>query len=76
MGLVVLVGARPEIGRVFAPRPRLDVEVVRLSAPFVDEVAGKLQMGAVAGGTPRPDQGEFDLLVARIAAPLAVAGTE
>ena len=72
--LVVFVGLLDEVGRVAAVADRFLGEEVRLLAALVDEELGEVEIVPLAGDAGELDQGEFDLLMAAIAAELAFAG--
>src|ERR1700722_5715947 len=66
--LVILVGPSPEGGRILAARKRFLSEIVRLTAPLVDEIGCKIEAAAIAGQSVKLDQRELDLLMPAIAA--------
>ena len=76
MRLVVFVDTVIPGRRIAAARPRLDVEVVRLPAALVDEIARQIHVPRLAGEAGELDQRQLDLLVTAIAAKLALAATE
>ena len=76
MRLVVFVDAVIPGSRIAAARPRLDVEIMRLAAALVDEIARQIHVPRLAGEAGQLDQRQLDLLVTAIAAKLALPATE
>ena len=76
MGLIVLVGASPEVLRVLAARQRLLGEVMRLAAALIDEIGGEVEPAPIAGQAVEFDQRQLDLLMPAIAALLPCPAAE
>ncbi len=74
--LAVLVGSVVLRCRILAARDRLPVEVVRLTAALIDEKARKLEITALVREVIELHQGELDLRMAAVAAPLVRARAE
>ena len=62
------------VRRILAARDRLLVEIVRLAAALVDEKVRKVEIAALVGQAIELHQGELDLRMAAIAAPLVRPG--
>lgn len=73
--IVAVVLAIPILGTFTAGTGFL-IEVVRLPAAFVDEVAGEIEVATFAGSAMEFDQSEFDFFVAAVAAFLAGTASE
>ena len=70
VGLKVFVGLCPIRPRIVAAGLGLHLVVMRLPSPRVDEVLGQGKVPRLAGRPGELDQGQFDLLVPAIPAPL------
>ena len=74
--LVILVGSSPVARRIVAARERFLSEIVRLTAPLVDEIGGEIEAASIAGQPVKLDQRELDLLMPAIAALLPRTAAE
>ncbi len=79
VGLVLVVGRIGPEGKrcgVLASPSGLDVKVMRLAASFVDKIGRQFEVAPRSGAAVQFHEGKLDLLVARVAACLSIAGAE
>ena len=63
MGLIVFVGFLVKGRDRFAARVALDIKIMRLGAPLIDEIGRKIQIFADLGGVVKFDQRQFNFLM-------------